>query len=142
MIQIKQLRTVPETLVLEMTLYGKKDFAITSQMEVVGSTKRQKLWLLSMSDKPLVLLGMRRGTLLGSSELWIIACKSLASHKIELVKFFRRGRPHIVRALRSVHVYVDEKFEMANKLARLIGFTPCGYLDGDDGVRYLRYEAR
>lgn len=121
MMIVKPLDKVSPELFEMLTDYSRKDYEYSAGTLAFQSSH---LWLVSRDDEPMFIVGLQDGSLLSGKIIWLLVCKALKQHSIEVIRWSRRHIPRTVELLGPLLVYVEDRHAPAKRFAQLIGFKP------------------
>lgn len=101
------------------------------------------MWLLSIEEKPMLVAGLTRTSLLGSgAEVWIMLCRDGASQMRHYLGFMRRALRRLLRLFGGLRAVVQEDFWAGHRFAQFFGFEEVGEVKAMNGTGYVVYEVR
>lgn len=145
MLGIKCLKSMPDEIIDHLDTYSRAEW---DSMDVKDRTfiftASAGVWLISKDKVPLVIIGVRRTTLIGSgAEVWFLCFKAMRHHIKEVLRFCEKGRDRLKRCYIMLQVRHEVGLTTNERFISHFGFTRVGNTGAyPDGKQYAVYELR
>ena len=101
------------------------EFASTSEAERTTLLQKSEAWVLE-NGEPVMVVGVRRASLIGEAELWMLLCRTFCKNLKTNLREVRELMPLLRAKYPQVQVKIDDGFPAGRKFAEHFGFRRVG----------------
>jgi hypothetical protein len=139
MIRIEEIRHLPEELVQQLSEYAKGEWEIAAGFAQVVFEKSEHVWYATADDRPLLVCGVIRQSLMGACRFWFLLFREVKKVEFKRVKM---ALPTVFKRCARVETWIEDSYEPGRRFARFFDFEPSETHITAFGREYTVYEAR
>lgn len=134
MIRIDEIQRIPQEFVDAFTEYGRVDWMQMGWAKFADLQNNLHLWTVR-GTAPLWVMGIKRGSLIGNPEVWIIFCREFEQHFRKYIRYVQRSMDLLRAAYPNFLMFVEDR-EQSKRLMKFLGLeykfsTNAGHYFGD-----------
>lgn len=138
MIRSEKVTSLPPEVIEALAPYSAREFSqATVWIEKIMSTS-EDIRVFYEDDKPLLVVGVIKTSLLGTPYLWFLLCDNFSP------RYLRKARKwvhHAVRKYFGLQTQIEDEFETGVKFAEFFGFRKTEIVNEILNHKYHVYEA-
>lgn len=138
MIRSEQVREIPSDVIDALAPYSAKEFSSATEWVQRIMATSDDIRVFYEDDKPLLVVGVIKMSLLGTPYLWFLLCDNFSP------RYLRKARKWVHGAVRKyfgLQTQIEDEFETGVKFAEFFGFRKTGIVSEIFDRRYHVYEA-
>ena len=141
--KIKKISSLPEEVIALFGEYAQKTYEKIKPFERFFYSRVKRMWLLSIDDKPVCVIGIIQGTLIGTGiEIFFFLCTEIEKHLRKLILFLRRAFYLSIKLFHVITVSIDDSYKVGARFVNFFGFRPTLSSSDFQDVSYTHYELR